>query len=178
MGSFGVVFFFAVTGLTLNHPLWFAHQQRTASVKGTVNTTWTKTAADADVKKLEIVEFLRATHGIHGALSDFRIDDRECDVSFKGPGYSADVFIDRATGTYELTENRMGFAAIINDLHKGRDSGDAWKWLIDISAVLLVFVSLTGLVLIWFVHKHRFAGLLSLAAGSLVAYLIFLLWVE
>ena len=72
----------------------------------------------------------------------------------------------------------MGFAAIINDLHKGRDSGDAWKWLIDISAILLVFVSLTGLVLIWFVHKHRIAGLLSLAAGSLVTYLIFLLWVE
>ncbi|MBP6716885.1 MAG: PepSY-associated TM helix domain-containing protein [Acidobacteria bacterium] len=178
MGSFGVVFFFAVTGLTLNHPQWFAHQQRTANVKGAINTAWTKTATDADVKKLEIVEYLRTTHGIHGALSDFRIDDRECDVSFKGPGYSADVFIDRTSGTYDLTENRMGFAAIINDLHKGRDSGDAWKWLIDLSAVLLVFVSLTGLVLIWFVHKHRVAGLLSLAAGSLITYLIFLLWVE
>ncbi len=96
MCSFGVVFFFAVTGLTLNHPQWFAKQQRTITAKGSLNTAWTKTPADADVKKLEIVEFLRATHGIHGALSDFRVDDRECDVSFKGPGYSADVFIDRA----------------------------------------------------------------------------------
>lgn len=178
MISFGVIFFFAVTGLTLNHPQWFVKQQRTATLKGAINTAWTKTATDAEVKKLEIVEFLRATHGIHGALADFRVDDRECDVTFKGPGYSADVFIDRASGRYDLTENRMGFGALINDLHKGRDSGDTWKWLIDISAALLAFVSLSGLVLLWFVHKHRFAGFMSLAAGSLVTYLIYLIWVE
>ena len=178
MASFGVVFFFAVTGITLNHPQWFAKQQRTLALKGTINTAWTKTATDADVKKLEIVEFLRTTHGIHGAVNDFRIDERECDVSFKGTGYFADVVIDRASGKYDATENRMGFGAIINDLHKGRDSGDTWKWLIDISAALLVFVSLTGLVLIWFVHKHRFAGLMSLAAGSVIAYLTYAIWVQ
>ena len=178
MLSFGVVFFFAVTGITLNHPQWFAGQQRTEALKGTLNSAWTRTTTDAEVKKLEIVEFLRTTHGIHGALADFRVDDRECDLTFKGPGYAADVFIDRASGAYDLTVNRMGFAAIINDLHKGRDSGDTWKWLIDASAVLLVFVSLTGLVLIWFVHKHRFAGLMSLAAGSLLAYLVYAIWVQ
>lgn len=177
MCSFGVVFFFAVTGITLNHPQWFAKQQRTATLKGAVSAAWTKTAADADVKKLEIVEYLRTTHGIHGALSDFRVDERECDVSFKGPGYAADAFIDRATGTYDLTENRMGFGAVINDLHKGRDAGDTWKWLIDISAALLVFVSLTGLILLWFVHKHRVAGFLSLAAGSLLVYVFYLVLV-
>lgn len=44
-----------------------------------------------------------------------------------------------------------GFGAVINDLHKGRDSGDTWQWLIDISAVLLAFVSLTGYLIyaIW-----------------------------
>ena len=178
MSSFGVVFFFAVTGLTLNHPQWFAKQHRTSTLKGTIDATLTKAATTDGVKKLEIVEFLRTTHGIHGALADFRVDDRECDVTFKGPGYSADVFIDRATGSYELTENRMGFGALINDLHKGRDSGDTWKWLIDVSAVLLVFVSLTGLVLLWFVHKHRVAGFMMLAAGTLLAYLVFLIWVE
>ncbi len=177
MASFAIVFFFAVTGLTLNHPQWFAHQVRTANVKGSLNPAWTQTATDADVKTLDIVEHLRNTHGIHGALADFRVDDRECDVTFKGPGYSADVFIDRASGRYELTESRMGWGAVINDLHKGRDTGAAWAWFIDVSAGLLVFVSLTGLVLIWFVHRHRFAGLLVLAAAGAVSYLIYAIWV-
>jgi len=47
------------------------------------------------------------------------------------PGYTADVFLDRATGTYDSTETRMGFVALMNDLHKGRDSGRVWSWVID-----------------------------------------------
>jgi uncharacterized protein len=178
MTSFAVVLFFAVTGLTLNHPQWFAHQVRTMTVKGSVDAAWTHTAADAERQKLDIVEHLRNTHGIHAALADFRADDRECDVAFKGPGYSADVVIDSATGRYDLTESRMGWGAIINDLHKGRDSGDTWRAFIDVSAVLLAFVSLSGLVLIWFVHRHRFAGLLVLAAGGAVSYLLYAIWVK
>jgi uncharacterized protein len=177
MGSFVVVFFFAVTGLTLNHPLWFADAQRTVAMSGMIDPTWTAGAIEDNVRKLDVVEYLRTTHGIHGAVADFRIDDRECAVAFKGPGYSADVFIDRATGKYELTENRLGFTAVINDLHKGRDSGEPWRWFIDLSAVLLVGVSLTGLVLIWFIHRHRFAGLLSMAAGGILTYLVYAVWV-
>lgn len=177
MGSFAVVFFFSVTGLTLNHPQWFADQQRTETMTGTLDASWVQVADPALIRKLDVVEFLRNTHGIHGAMGDFQVDDGQCTVSFKGPGYAADVFIDRTTGRYELTESRMGFGAIINDLHKGRDSGDLWKWLIDASAVLLVFVSATGLVLLWFLHKHRVAGLLSLVAGSVLTWLIYVIWV-
>ena len=54
MASFVVVFFFAVTGLTLNHTEWFAGSERTTEVKGTLDAGWTKTADDKDVRKLEI----------------------------------------------------------------------------------------------------------------------------
>lgn len=176
MSSFAVVFFFALTGLTLNHPQWFARQVRTTTAKGSVDAAWTHTPTDGDIRKLEIVEWLRNHHGIHAALADFHVDDRECDLSFKGPGYAADVFIDRASGHYELTESRMGWGAVINDLHKGRDTGAGWKVFIDVSATLLVCVSLTGLILIWFVHKHRVAGILFLLAGAMVSYLIYAVW--
>jgi hypothetical protein len=36
-------------------------------------------------------------------------------------------------------------------------------------------VSLTGLILIFFLHK-RLSGLLLLVAGALVAYLIYVVW--
>ena len=49
-----------------------------------------------------------------------------------------DVFIDRATGRYELTETRMGFFAVMNDLHKGRDSGKAWAVLCYLAYVAWV----------------------------------------
>jgi hypothetical protein len=141
-------------------------------MKGAVNAAWTR--AGGDVAKLEVVEALRSAHHVGGAVSDFRVDDDQLSITFKGPGYAADAFVDRATGKYELTESRLGLVAIINDLHKGRDTGGPWKLLIDVSAGLLTFVSLTGLVLIYFIHKHRVAGLALLAAGMVLTSLLYL----
>ena len=173
MASFGILFFFAVTGLTLNHAEWFTKQQHVVTIRGAMDP---KLLAGS-VAKLEVVENLRNAHGIHGAVKDFRVEDGDCEVSFKGPGYSADAFIDRATGRYELTETRMGLFAILNDLHKGRDSGKAWGTVIDASAVLMTLVSFTGLLLIFFLQKKRSSGLLALFAGVVLCYLAYVVGV-
>ena len=152
LASFGILFFFAVTGLTLNHENWFNKQQHTSLIRGAMDPKYLANEAG----KVDVVEYLRNTHGIHGAMKDFRVEDSNWSVGFKGPGYSADVMIDRATGRYELTETRMGFFAVLNDLHKGRDTGSAWAKVIDFSAVLMMLVSLTGLTLIFFLQKSGF----------------------
>jgi len=177
MVSFAILLFFAVTGLTLNHAEWFtAGHSSIRHCQGHLQPQWVK-AADAAVAKLEIVETLRRVHGIKGELGEFLIDESQCTVSFKGPGYAADAFIDRATGNYDLTENRLGLVAILNDLHKGRDSGRGWSLLIDASAVLMTLVSLSGLTLMFFIRRRRLAGLAAGIAGALLCYLIYLLLV-
>ncbi len=173
MASFAILLFFAVTGLTLNHAERFSAAPRIAQHKGRVELNWVK-AADAAVDKLAVVEHLRQAHGIKGALSDFRLDESQASVSFKGPGYAADFFISRETGEYELTETRSGLVAALNDLHKGRDTGHAWSWLIDASAILMTLVSLTGLVLIWFVKRRRSSGLMLACVCAVACYLIYL----
>ena len=176
MASFAILFFFAVTGLTLNHQQWFAKQQKTTLSKGRMNAQWLRTP-DKSVDKLQVVEYLRSRNKVSGAVSDFRIDDSQVSVSFKGPGYAADIFIDRDSGAYDLTENKMGLAAVMNDLHKGRDSGHAWSLVIDISAVLMTFVSASGIVLLCFLQKRRFSGFLAAAVGAGFCIVICLLWV-
>jgi hypothetical protein len=175
MASFAVVFFFAVTGVTLNHPDWMNGAERTNEVRGQLNATWLKPGAEPD--KLAIVEALRTSHHITGAVADFRVEENELAVAFKGPGYAADVTIDRATGKYDGNESKLGFLAIVNDLHKGRDTGTIWKGLIDISAIVLAFISITGLVLLYFLHKHRAAGFVLLVIGSLAIYVAYVAWV-
>ncbi len=135
------------------------------------------TADAAQSSKLEVVEFLRRKHAIKGALSDYRIDDQQCEVSFKGPGYTADAFIDRTTGKYDLTENRMGFFAVMNDLHKGRDSGKAWSVIIDIAAILMTLVSITGMALIFILPKRRTSGLLIAICGLVIAFTAYVIFV-
>jgi hypothetical protein len=177
MFSFAVLLFFAVTGLTLNHASWFDGQERTAQIRGKVDAKWVKTGDAKDVARLEIVEYLRRTHGIIGALHDFRVDDSQCSVSFKGPGYAADAAVDRETGAYEMTETRMGFWAVINDLHKGRDTGPVWAAIIDVSAVLMTLVSITGFLLIFFLLKRRFSGLVMFAIGIAIFAVFYWKWV-
>ena len=65
----------------------------------------------------------------------------------------------------------------MNDLHKGRDSGRVWLWIIDLSAVLMTLVSLSGMVLIWFVKRRRFSGLILAGVGAVACYLIYLFWI-
>ena len=173
MVSFAVVFFFAATGLTLNHPDWFAGQQRTVMTHGTAAPALLTAHAGEDVDKLGLVEMLRTREHIHGAVSDLRIDPAQVAVSFRAPGYTADAFIDRTSGKYDLTIVSSGFIAVINDLHKGRDTGRTWGWLIDASAVMLVLVSLTGLLLIWFVYKRRVAGLILACIGTAIVVCVY-----
>jgi len=174
MVSFAVVFFFSVTGITLNHQDKFSSAQSSKQYKGAVQLVW---ITGANIDKLATVEHLRKTHAIHGAVADFRIEDAQLTVSFKGPGYAADAFIDRKTGKYEVNETRMGWVAIINDLHKGRDSGRSWAWVIDLSAGLLVLVSFTGIILLFYLTKKLASGLMAGFAGALVCYLVYAIWV-
>ncbi len=81
MFGLAAVLFFSVTGLTLNHPDWFPTVgERTIEAEGKVRPEWLNRADPfsssesgaaydpaARIAKLEIVEYLRATHAIHGA---------------------------------------------------------------------------------------------------------------
>jgi uncharacterized protein len=183
MFGLAVVLFFSVTGITLNHPDWFFEDaERSVDAGGGLDPKWLhldvpRSAPDSEadpsreVAKLEVVEHLRKQHGVRGALSDFRVDDSECTVSFKGPGYAADAVIDRESGRYKLTQQYHGLIAVINDLHKGRDTGPVWSLLIDISAVLLTIISLTGLILLFYLKLRRVKGLVVglVGVGALVA---------
>lgn len=173
MISFIVVLFFAVTGITLNHAEWFDGTVVEKKINGSVPADWVNNNDTTRIKKLEVVEFLRKNYSIRGSVSDFLIDDQECTLSFKGPGYSADAFVNRKDGKFRLVEMKLGLVAVLNDLHKGRDSGKSWSWMIDISATLLALVSLTGLAMLFFLKKKRIYGLLLAFTGGVICYLIY-----
>jgi hypothetical protein len=166
------VLFFGVTGLTLNHPDWFfANVEAREDAKGRIDPRLLNRQVSGDdpslqVDQLAVVELLRARHRLSGAVTEFRVDERECLVSLKGPGYAADAFIDRESGDYELTETRFGVVAVLNDLHKGRDTGPAWSVVIDVSAVLLTVISLTGLVLIFYLKLRKRPGIVVALVGT------------
>jgi len=176
MFSFAALLFFAVTGITLNHTNWIEGKEKVEQLEGDLKLAWVD-AGTAKVNELQVVEFIRNKYSIRAALSDFTTEETEISLSFKGPGYNADAFIDRSSGHYEISITKYGLIAILNDLHKGRDSGTAWAWLIDISAVLMILVSFTGFVMIFFLKKRLVLGLFWTVIGSLLLFLVYYLFV-
>lgn len=164
MVAFAATLLFAVTGLTLNHAEWFeGGEPAVRIVEGSLPPTGLAGAVD----RLAVAEELRARHGIRGRVAEFAVEDEECLVLWKGPGYSADVVVQRATGAYRVEESRRSLFAVLDDLHKGRDCGPVWSVVIDAAAVLLAVLSATGLWLLCYLKKRRASGLVVGAVGAL-----------
>jgi hypothetical protein len=167
-----IVLFFAATGLTLNHPEWtFGDELSTTSTTGVFPFSTTldpTTTSEGAVDFLSIAEYARAELGVVGRVDSFAATNGSGSIAFVNPGYRADVSFDVASGEYELTVEQQGWVAVVNDLHKGRSTGTAWKWVIDLAAGLLVAISVTGLVMQLFLRKRRRPALLIAVLGSVM----------
>ena len=166
-----IVLFFSVTGLTLNHPNWTLGGH-TSNVKE-AGSLPLSSVSGTTVDWLDVAEYLRSTYSLRGEVSDHQASGGEGSITFKGPGYLANASFALDTRAYQLEIESQGYIGILNDLHKGRDTRTSWKWLIDASAVFLVFISLSGLVLQLVLKARRRSALWSAAGGAgLVAILV------
>ena len=166
MIAFAVVLFFSITGITLNHPTWvFGSKPHESSVTGVLPAS---TMKGKEVDWLALSEYFRNVRGVHGAVSDKRLDNGDGSITYKGPGYEADAFFKVPSGTYRLSVQGQGFLGVINDLHKGRDVGRSWKWLIDLSAGFLILISLSGLTMQFFLRKRRRRAFTTATVGTVI----------
>ena len=176
MLGFATLMFFAFTGLTLNHPTWFgAAQQSTRDEHGQLPSDVYVPGKDVD--RLAVAEWLRDTHHLSGRVAEFTVDEAECMIVFKGPGYSVDLFLNRDNGTYQLTETTTGAMAVLNDLHKGRDTGTPWSWVIDLSAIITMLMSISGFGLLFYIRRRRVSGVVTAVVGTVLLIVVWALWV-
>lgn len=166
-----VVLFFGITGITLNHPQWtFGDDVDTSTVAGTL--PFAATLADGSVDYLTISEYVRDEYGVHGDVDSFQTTNGEASIAYKSAGYAADVFVDVDAGTFELTVEQQGWVAVLNDLHKGRDTDSSWNWAIDIAGGFLVAIALTGLAMQFFLRKRRRSAFVAVGVGALVVIVL------
>ena len=164
-----VMLLFGLTGFTVNHEDWFG------ATTPRVRESEIRTPVDLLARKdgLRIVEQLRAELKITGAMTAFDDLDDRYSVGFKEPGQIWEIEIEKSTGVTRVHQETFNFAAVINNLHRGRYSGAAWRWVIDISAIMIVVACATGIVLWLVLPRRRVIGALALASGILTTLLIY-----
>lgn len=157
LGGLVLMLFFGATGFLMHHEAWFGLGQTvTREQAGAV------TARLDPLDDLALVEELRRTFHIEGALVDLKADPDVYSLRFSSPGQDTDVWVTRPSGEVKVSTERGRLQDVLADLHKGNRVSGAGALLVDAGAVLLVTISATGLLLWVAMPKRRKAGLVAL----------------
>lgn len=168
-----VMLLFGVTGFTINHE----GGRMAATPRVTEREGKVPVALIAAHDELRIVEHLRQTFAIKGAMTDFTEIADEFAIAFKEPGQVWDITVAKGTGLVAARNEQYGFIAILNNLHRGRYTGPAWSLVIDFSALLIVLACLTGFVLWLALPRRRQLGIAFLAVGTVATMAVIYLLV-
>lgn len=99
-------------------------------------------------------------------------------IALQAPGGDGWLTIDRATGEAVRETTTNGPVAWMNDLHKGRNTGPVWYWLIDAFAVAFIVFAVTGLALLWMHARNRRSTWPLVFAGLLIPAVVILIFVH
>lgn len=166
---------FSVTGITLNHAATISATPVTTERSGTLPAPLlpqlTGKSGDAPLPA-PVAAAVDAAVDLDPAGRPGEWSDGEVYVALPRPGGDAWVTIDRTSGAIAAEVTDRGWISYLNDLHKGRNSGTAWFWFIDVFAVACILFTLTGLLLLQLHARHRRSTWPIVAAGLALPALI------
>ena len=179
---------FAATGLTLNHASQIEARPSVTSRKGqlplSLRAELAKINAGDDSDRATdplppgIRAWLDATMQVKVGARAAEWSPEEVYVALPRPGGDAWVRIARASGEveYELTDR--GWISYLNDLHKGRNTGAAWSWFIDLFALACLIFSITGLFILKMHAANRPITWPIVGLGVLIPFLLATLFIH
>ncbi|MCT8863224.1 PepSY-associated TM helix domain-containing protein [Shewanella xiamenensis] len=142
-----LMLFFAITGITLNHPNWFSSaDQEPLREQFDIPSYLIPTAPQESEWRLAAGHWLKSQWDMDITTAD--IDEDEISLVSKGPGTYRTVTLDLLDGKAYVETLDYGVVAVLNDLHKGRNTGSVWAWVLDLCALLIILFSLTGAYLL------------------------------
>lgn len=177
---------FAFTGITLNHAAQIESHpdvtRRNAELPAALLQQVRAYETEHRDTTAPLPDFLqgwlRETLSIRSGDKTGEWSEDELYVPMPRPGGDAWLRLDLASGAveYELTDR--GWIAWLNDLHKGRHTGEVWMWFIDIFAVACLIFSITGLLILKFHAVARPLTWPMVGLGILIPLLLALLFIH
>lgn len=173
---------FAATGITLNHAASIGATPVVTDKAGTLPPPLLRAlakpaTADAPLPAPVAAAVSRAV-GLDPAGHPGEWSDADVYVALPRPGGDAWVSIDRTSGAITSEATSRGWIAYLNDLHKGRNTGGAWSWFLDIFAGACILFTLTGLLLLQLHARHRPTTWPIVAAGVVIPIVLILVFIH
>lgn len=183
-----IMLFFTLTGITLNHPDWFRSSEPAQLIETDIpvsllHQTQRLLAQQDDVSQVNtlllavpLLDWIRDSHQVQGQelRLDWDADEQFLVADIQQPGGYSLAEFDLAAGTLMLERKDASLIHQLNDLHKGRNTGDLWRGFIDVSAVILLLFTLSGFWLLLPQKKRRRRAFSVSGVG--LGFFLFLYW--
>ena len=179
---FAALALFTITGITLNHagsisgkPVVTTHA---ANVPESLRAAIDSRAAGGESVPPALADWIDSEFGIDVDDAMAEWSDPELYLSAPGAGTDAWISIDRTSGAARSEITDRGWIAWFNDLHKGRNTGLAWRVFIDVVAGAVLFFSITGLVLLQIQARQRPSTWPLIIGGTVFALVLMIFFVH
>lgn len=174
---------FAVTGFTLNHAGQIEAKPRVTRLQADVPARVlgeVKPPQGRDRAPLPpaLQQWAQAEWGVETAGREAEWSADEVYVSLPRPGGDAWLRVGLADGAAEYERTDRGWISYFNDLHKGRNTGAAWSWFIDIFAAACLVFCITGLFILKMHAGNRPFTWPMVGMGLVVPLLLALLFIH
>ncbi|MBB1601798.1 PepSY-associated TM helix domain-containing protein [Variovorax sp. UMC13] len=179
---------FAVTGFTLNHASQIESKPRITTLRASVDAAQRERLAQ---QAGEIVKARKGRAELPAELQawakkNWQLDtpgeaewsDEEIYLSLPRPGGDAWMRLNLDDGEVEYERTDRGWISYLNDLHKGRHTGVAWSWFIDIFAGAALVFSITGLFILKMHAGNRPFTWPMVGMGLVIPVLLALLFIH
>ena len=180
------MFLFSITGITLNHAAQIeakptvVRQQATAPAPLLKELKAFAEEHDGDKAPLpaSAEQWLKTTWKVKagGRSAEWAVD--EVYLPMPKAGGDAWVRIGLEDGAAEFENTDRGWISWLNDVHKGRNTGTAWNWFIDIFAAACLVFCITGLLILKFHAANRPFTWPMVGLGVLIPFVIALLFIH
>ncbi len=163
--AFLLLIFFAATGLTLNHPDWFEHRQpesptATFVLPPPVLARITADLASGRSPVNQVLDQVPDQLQLRGLFKSSEHLDDELLIRLEGVQGNSDLTVRLDSGEVALAISPATPIGTLNDLHRGKNVATPWRWLIDVSAIVILLLSLVGYVLFFGLKKRLSTSLL------------------
>jgi hypothetical protein len=177
---------FSITGITLNH---------SAQIEAKPSVTRAKAVLPSALQA-ELRQFATGHDGAkallpaatqrwlqekwslqaEGRIAEWSLDEVYLPLPKAGGDAWVRIALDAGAVDYERTDR--GWISWLNDVHKGRNTGSAWSWFIDIFAAGCLAFCLTGLLILKFHAVNRPLTWPMVGLGILIPCALALLFIH
>lgn len=176
---------FSVSGFTLNHASQIEAHPKIRLNKGNLPPALQQLMRHEAARLQDgkaplpaaVQEWARHTLALDARETEAEWSMEEIYVALPRPGGDAWLRI-AANGSYEAELTDRGWISWINDVHKGRHTGTAWRWFIDLFALACLLFCVTGFLILKYHAANRRSTWPVIGIGVLLPVLLLLLFVH